>query len=193
MSRELDIELMAQLEEMMPDMVRSLRLLEPRVPGMDITLNQFFVLSLLARKEAAVVGELARQMGTTPGSITAMIDRLVRTGLVQRENSEKDRREVLVKLTTRGGEITERINRNTQAGMRRILRHIPDEKKESFFSTLKDIITAIAVERAGPRDAGILKTIIGKPREQRKKTQRGLGLFQGVLRPKPRKKQVRGS
>lgn len=193
MSRELDIELMGQLEEMMPDMVRSLRLLEPRVPGMDITLNQFFVLSLLARKDSAVVGELARQMGTTPGSITAMIDRLVRTGLVQRENSEKDRREVLVKLTPKGSEITERINRNTQAGMRRILRHISDDKKESFFSTLRDIINAIAVERSSPRETRILKTIIGRPKEPKKKTTRRLGLFQGVLRPKPKKKPSRGN
>ncbi len=193
MSRELDSELMGQLEQMMPDMVRSMRLLEPRVPGMDITLNQFFVLSLLSRKEKAVVGELARQMGTTPGSITAMTDRLVRTGLALRENSEKDRRVVLIKLTPRGREITERINRNTQAGMRRILRHIPDEKKESFFSTLRDIITAIAVERSSPREPGILKTIIGSQKEQKAKTRKGLGLFRGVLKPKTGKKTGRKS
>ena len=176
-----------------PDMVRSMRLLEPRVPGVDITLNQFFVLSLLARKDSAVVGELARQMGTTPGSITAMTDRLIRAGLAVRENSQKDRRLVLIKLTPKGRELTERINRNTQAGMRRILRHIPDEKKQSFFSTLRDIINAIAVERSTPRDAGILKSIVGTPKEQKAKTRRGLGLFRDVLKPKPRKRSSKGA
>ncbi|NLI98802.1 MarR family transcriptional regulator [bacterium] len=187
MSRETDNELVGRLEEMMPDFVRSLRLLEPRVPGMEITLNQFFVLSILSRKDSAVVGELARQIGTTSGNITAMIDRLIRMGLVTRENSQQDRRVVHIRLSQKGQEITERINRNTKAGMRRILRHIPDEQKIFFFDTLKQIIAALTEERTRPREQKSVKSVIRQDILQRTTQKKGLGIFRGVLQPRQRR------
>jgi DNA-binding MarR family transcriptional regulator len=135
--------LLTQLDEMVPALVRSFRILDPRGPaGLDITLNQYLVLSLLDRKESFGMGELARQMGTSSGNMTAMIDRLVRAGLVERMRSEKDRRVVTVGLSVAGVELADRVRRTTKAGMRRIMRRIPDDKKQAFFDTLSSIVEA---------------------------------------------------
>jgi DNA-binding MarR family transcriptional regulator len=51
-------------------------------------------------------GQLATATGLRPAATTALIDRLTRKGLVERVTSETDRRQVLVRMTTRGSEET---------------------------------------------------------------------------------------
>jgi DNA-binding MarR family transcriptional regulator len=46
--------------------------------------------------------ELADRLGLTPGSVTALIDRLAARGLAQRRPHESDRRVVLVEMTEEG-------------------------------------------------------------------------------------------
>jgi DNA-binding MarR family transcriptional regulator len=47
-------------------------------------------------------GELARATALTPAATTALVDRLVRKGFVERYRSDEDRRQVLVRMTTEG-------------------------------------------------------------------------------------------
>ncbi len=167
MSRELDRKLLARLDDMTPALVRSFRVLDPRGPaGLNITLNQFFVLSLLARKENFGMGELARQMGTSSGNMTAMINRLLRSGLVERQRSEKDRRVVIVKLSPAGRELAERVRRTTKAGMRRIMRRIPDEQKRAFFDTLSAIAAVLAEGRRPRRRLRPIRKILKNAKRQ---------------------------
>lgn len=56
------------------------------------------VLDYLARFGSQTPKELARLSGLTPASVTAMVDRLERKGIVHREPHPDDRRRVLVTL-----------------------------------------------------------------------------------------------
>jgi DNA-binding MarR family transcriptional regulator len=51
-------------------------------------------------------GELARATGLRPAATTAMVDRLSARGLVQRVRSPEDRRQVLVRMTEKGQQLT---------------------------------------------------------------------------------------
>jgi len=176
MSRELDSQLLARLDEMTPALVRGLRILDPRGPtGLDITLNQFLVLSMLVHKESFGMGELAHQLGTSSGNMTTMIDRLVRSGLVLRSHSEKDRRVVEVRLSPEGRDLAERVRRATKAGMRRIMRKMPDEKKRAFFDALDSLIDVLAEDR--PRQRRMKPIQRALKRAQTKATQGGRGQF----------------
>jgi MarR family transcriptional regulator, organic hydroperoxide resistance regulator len=53
-------------------------------------------LDYLLEKKTVTAGELALIMGLTTGSVTAMIDRLEKSGFVIRRQDESDRRKVLV-------------------------------------------------------------------------------------------------
>lgn len=170
MSGELDKILLARLDEMTPALVRSFRILDPRGPaGLDITLNQFIVLTTLARKPSFAMGELAYEMGTSSGNMTAMIDRLVKSGLVERHRSERDRRVVRARLSAEGQKIADRVRRVTQAGMRRIMRKIPDDKKEAFFDTLEAVITALAEDR--PRRSRLKRPVKRVLKKAKRKAQ----------------------
>ncbi|GEM_PF-458479 len=169
MNKDIDNQLLAKLDEMTPALLRSLRILDPRGPaGLDITLNQFFVLSLLSRKETFLMGELAREMGTSSGNMTTMINRLIQSGLVLRERSKKDRRVVLVKLSPSGKELADRVRRFTKTGMRRIMKKIPDKQKYAFFETLSTIIKAISENPPKRRKIRILKKVIKKAKAKNK-------------------------
>jgi DNA-binding MarR family transcriptional regulator len=58
-------------------------------------------LELIQRLGPRTAGELMAGTGLASSSVTAMIDRLQRRGLVKRTNSPLDRRKVLVELTPR--------------------------------------------------------------------------------------------
>ncbi len=61
-------------------------------------------LGLLFFKGLATPSELARHTGLTSGATTAMLDRLERSGLIERRPNPKDRRGTLIVLVNSGAE-----------------------------------------------------------------------------------------
>lgn len=57
------------------------------------------------------VGELAEQLRVAHHSAVGLVDRMQKTGLVQRENSAEDRRRVHVSLSPKGLRLLERLYR----------------------------------------------------------------------------------
>ena len=74
------------------------RVLEP----LDITARQGALLVSLQVGEAATAGELARAYGVEMSSVTRMLERMERKGLVRRTRSGDDRRKVMVRVTAAG-------------------------------------------------------------------------------------------
>ena len=74
------------------------RVLEP----LDITARQGALLVSLHEGEAATAVELSRLYGVEESSVTRMLDRMERKGLVRRVRSADDRRKVMVRVTAAG-------------------------------------------------------------------------------------------
>lgn len=67
-----------------------------------LTPAQLRVLQVVAEKTNATPKLLANQMGVSQATITTLVDKLVKSGLVQRVPSEQDRRQVKVLATQQG-------------------------------------------------------------------------------------------
>lgn len=67
-----------------------------------LTLPQMHTLEIIGAAGELRMKELAGKMGVTTGSLTVLVDRLVRAGLVERRPDEKDRRSIRVGLTGAG-------------------------------------------------------------------------------------------
>jgi DNA-binding MarR family transcriptional regulator len=67
-----------------------------------LTLPQMHTLEIIGATGNLRMKELAGKMGVTTGSLTVLVDRLVRAGLVVRKPDEKDRRSIRVGLTPEG-------------------------------------------------------------------------------------------
>lgn len=69
----------------------------------DTTLPRFDVLSALERHpDGLLMGKLSRELMVSNGNVTAIVDRLVRDGLVDRLPVEGDRRATCARLTPAG-------------------------------------------------------------------------------------------
>lgn len=68
----------------------------------NLTSAQFDVIVTLGREAGMNTGEIGERTLITKGTLTGVIDRLEKKGLVQREVPAEDRRSVVVKLTPEG-------------------------------------------------------------------------------------------
>jgi DNA-binding MarR family transcriptional regulator len=80
--------------------------------GFKITLAQFNVLRILkgAHPEGYPRGEIIRRMVEPAPDVTRLIDRLIKEGLVERFNTEEDRRLSLARITKKGIALLTKIN-----------------------------------------------------------------------------------
>jgi DNA-binding MarR family transcriptional regulator len=69
-----------------------------------LTGPQLVVLRALARLAETPVGKLAEEVSLSHATVTGVVDRLEKQGLVQRARSDEDRRRVLVTITQAGQE-----------------------------------------------------------------------------------------
>ena len=75
---------------------------EAFVQQFDLTPAQFDVIATLGKTTGLNTGEIGERTLITKGTLTGVIDRLEKKGLVQREVPAQDRRSVVVKLTADG-------------------------------------------------------------------------------------------
>lgn len=67
-----------------------------------LTGPQLLLLRALERMGEVPVGELAREVSLSHATVTGVLDRLEKRGLVQRTRSDEDKRKVLVSITESG-------------------------------------------------------------------------------------------
>jgi MarR family transcriptional regulator for hemolysin len=83
--------------------------------------------------------DLARALESAPNSVSNLVDRMVKAGLVRRTRGKIDRREVRVSLTSKGENA---ISLATPAGwefIQKILSPIPDKEKHALVNLLETL------------------------------------------------------
>jgi DNA-binding MarR family transcriptional regulator len=92
-----------------------------------VTLAQYRALLLVAEGRAQGPGDLATGLGIHPSNATRLVDRLVAKGLLERETSDADRREVSLATTP---------------AARRLLARVLDGRR----STIEEVLSALSPE-----------------------------------------------
>lgn len=111
---------------------------EPGLGAGIVTLHQQQALSLLPR-EGATMREFARLLAITHGSATALADRMVRQGLLERRYDEQDRRLVRVLPTPRALEVRERLRRLQRDAVGALLGRL-SERQRTVLSEVADLL-----------------------------------------------------
>lgn len=106
-----------------------------------LTAQQGAILLNCARHEGNTAAKLADLNGLDVSTITRMVDRLEKKGLVTRTRSRKDRRQVVLRLTPKGRAVL----REAIPVARRIAleswRGVTESEKKSFRSLISKILT----------------------------------------------------
>jgi DNA-binding MarR family transcriptional regulator len=116
----------------------------------DLTGPQMQVIATLGAMEAS--GEdaspptmtLAQRTGCSGPTMTGLIDRLEKQGLVARERDEGDRRLVRVRLTDAGRQAFMLLDANFTERMSRVLEALEPDDRETFVRLTRIIVSALA-------------------------------------------------
>jgi DNA-binding MarR family transcriptional regulator len=104
---------------------------------------QLHMLGLLNELGPTTVSHLATLLGTTPPSASAMVDRMVDTGLVVRERNEDDRRVVTVSLGPGGKDALEAALGGRREMLERVLSQLDDEELRTTLRVMARLEEAI--------------------------------------------------
>jgi DNA-binding MarR family transcriptional regulator len=121
-----------------------------------LTTAQLRVMFLMREAPGVTAGELASRLAVTPPTISGIVDRLVKLGLVRREDDESDRRLVRNFLTDGGESACGRLERGLDVFTRRIIVEMNHEDLEALIKGLKGFVKASSyVSKVEPNLAAV--------------------------------------
>ena len=88
--------------------------------------------------------ELSKRMMVTGGNVTGITDQLVREGLVVREDSPKDRRAYIVKLTAEGRKSFRRMAEAHEGWMVALFSGMEERQRDELYDLLASLKTSAA-------------------------------------------------
>ncbi|WP_404380041.1 MarR family winged helix-turn-helix transcriptional regulator [Caenispirillum salinarum] len=113
-----------------------------------VTLPQFDLLAVLARApDGLVMGDISRRLMVTNGNVTALVDRLVREGLLEREVNPRDRRALVVRLSEQGWRVFNTVAPAHNEWIDELMRDIPRDKVEALYDLLADLKLSVSEAR----------------------------------------------
>jgi len=128
-------------------------LLERRAAEHDLSIVQTRLLGVL-RDRTPTMNELARFLGLDKSSVTGLVDRAERRGLVARVPSATDRRAVLVSLTDEGRSFVSQAAAAFEADVSALLSRLPPRERE----TLSRIVSRLLVTYASDQGIDLFAT-----------------------------------
>ena len=117
-----------------------------------LTQGEAHILALLAHSGRANVAELHRGLAHKRSTLTSILDRLARRGLITRAVGEKDRRTFVVKLTAKGRKLAQRVQRHLSALERAVVRRVSAADIRGFNKVVAGLEQE-AYQRVGSRRA----------------------------------------
>jgi DNA-binding MarR family transcriptional regulator len=113
-----------------------------------LTQGEAHILGLLAHSGPANVAELHRGLAHKRSTLTSILDRLAKRGLITRAVGETDRRTFVVRPTAKGRKLAQRVQRHLSALERAVARRVNAAEIRAF----KKVVAALeqeAQERVG--------------------------------------------
>jgi DNA-binding MarR family transcriptional regulator len=117
------------------------------VKQVGLTGPQLIFLKAVANSaEAIPAGEVAKAISLSQATVTGILERMVRRGLVSRQRSERDKRRVLIRITPEGEEILAQAPPLMQASFLKQLDHLEDWELTMILSALQRIVSMMGAE-----------------------------------------------
>ena len=99
---------------------------------MDFTLPQIHMLMAVRAHQPMTIKTLARKLAVSAPSASTMVERLVETGALERQQSQVDRREVLITLTSAAEGTLQTIENQILSGVMVLLERVGPEYAQQW-------------------------------------------------------------
>ena len=97
----------------------------PMLTALGITYPQYLVMMVLWEKDEQPVNDIARRLVLETNTVTPLLQRMEKLGLVSRKKGEQDKRQQIVSLTKKGKQLEEEAYAQIPAGMNEQLSACP--------------------------------------------------------------------
>ena len=107
--------------------------------GNDLTNDQHYILRYIHQSGKCTSSELAEAFEVNKSAITAIINRMVDRGLIQRTRDENDRRVVYLTLTPEGNELFEEAQEKIRLLVESIITQFEETEIKNFINTFEKL------------------------------------------------------
>jgi len=104
-----------------------------------LTIDQYQIMCVLHQRGQCTSTDLAAVFKVVKSSITAIINRLVDHGYVERTPAEEDRRVIELSLTEEGQKVYEQVDKQVQDIVSSYLIHFNEAEVETFIGTYEKL------------------------------------------------------
>lgn len=111
-----------------------------------LTAVQFRVLQVVADRDSCTATEIAQQMRVSQATVTSLVDKLVKHGVVVREKSETDRRQTNIVITDAGRETIRRAPDALQQRYVRKFEALQDWEQAQLVASLERVALMLDAE-----------------------------------------------
>ncbi len=107
--------------------------------------NQAMAIMIIGKAEKITPTALSKFINMEKGSLTPLIDSLEEKKLVIRSNDPKDRRKVLLSLTSDGTEYMKTIEEHSQKGLELMVANLNDAEIIQMYDSLKTLVNIMKI------------------------------------------------
>lgn len=111
-----------------------------------LTVPQLVCLRTLAKQQDLTPSALSREVDLSQATITGIVDRLVKRGLVDRQRSETDRRRVTLSITDAGNTLLEASPSPLQERFLTQLSELPLDNQKVIETVLEQVVRMMGAE-----------------------------------------------
>lgn len=111
-----------------------------------ITSAQFNVLNLLSTDGEMGQADLTAQLLVGKASVSIVLNRMVKSGLVTRRQHDKDRRHVILTLTAKGRQLWKKVFPEYEEAIRTVFGALPESQRPAFLRSLNLIYATLQSE-----------------------------------------------
>ncbi|MFI6294649.1 MarR family winged helix-turn-helix transcriptional regulator [Nonomuraea sp. NPDC050790] len=113
---------------------------------LDLTLPQLRVLFAVRRRDGCTVSELAETLGRRLAATSALVNRLVRAGLLDRVSDQDDRRRIRLRLTGEAEQMLTAVDRRSADRFAAVLGRMSVRGRAALAEALTELIDLVSAD-----------------------------------------------
>lgn len=112
-----------------------------------ITLSQRYTIVEIGRAERMPVNQLIDILGVDKSTVSKSVEKLVKIGILVRENDPEDRRSIILRLSDKGQTLFNEIEGRATAYFEEVVADIPYDQREQIIEGLQYLTQALKTSR----------------------------------------------
>ena len=105
----------------------------------DLGVSHILTLSFLQHNESSRPSDVSKALGLTPPTVTHLVNKLVKKGLVERQANDNDRRIIYLVITKQGQDVLEKAIESGQVLRKEVFLKLTDEERQQLLTLYKKL------------------------------------------------------